>query len=290
MTNRFFITLKSIFSGFLLASVSVVATDRKPWLGELLEFEWKNQFEYQQYSAIDTNGQRKGYANNDLFLTSSLEVALPNLSNGNPDYSLEIELTQASTRRQSGGIDNFTLTGKRMIFDDIAGDPFALVAGISYIQAFKPSLNDVSSFHHGHTEGEFFLSAGKEYSESLTCSDVIDWKNRWWITGGVGIGSKGAPWLRLDGAFDYRLYDYHECRFFVDTLWGLGNRSLHLHRFKGYGAINHQSVDIGLRYKWLFENFGSFSILYANRVYARNFPAHANLLIFEICYEFGLIN
>lgn len=58
--------------------------------------------------------------------------------------------------------------------------------------------------------------------------------------------------------------------------------------FKGYGSIQHNSVNLGFRYTHLLEYFGSLSFEYKGRVYARNFPVYANIFLVELRYDFGL--
>ena len=72
----------------------------------------------------------------------------------------------------------------------------------------------------------------------------------------------------------------------MNTLWGLGKKIFaitfhdNLH-FKGYGKINHKSVDLGIPL-WLYDGMlGTLSLQYARRVYAYNFPKNANLVLLK---------
>lgn len=260
----------------LLIAAQGSATEYQPWLGNIYEFEFRPSFTYQGYSHIVSNSTLKHYSSNDQFLHLSLCNAL---SNG---FGGEIELIQANTLRQHDDIDQFKVTGRYNWQDDIAGDPLSLMTGLSYIQAFKNSVKDVSSFHHGEYEGEFFLSAGKEIF-----SDT-QWKFRWWGVLGIGVAERGSPWMRLRLDYEKWLGDQQEMRLFVHALWGLGHQRLRLHPFHGYGPIQHQSVDIGFRYTHLLEYFGSASIEYSYRIHAQNFPAYTHRLLIQFLYTFGL--
>ena len=144
-------------------------------------------------------------------------------------------------------------------------------------------MHDISSFHHGHIEGEVHLSFGKKYG--YPCSK--DYLFRWWNVVGIGIADEGSPWIREDAACEYNYDDVHQFRGFVNTLWGTGKDNLHPHHFKGYGNIKHKSVDVGIRYGYTIGCWGTLSIQYARRVYAYNFPKNANLALFEYYFPFG---
>lgn len=263
----------SIFCLFLPALGTCV--DYKPWLGEMLEFEWRNSVFYQTYPEVASGSHFKKKSSDDYFLNTSLSTSYM-------EYGLELEATEAWTKRQSGDIDNLKATLRYVWLDDIAGDPISLTSGLSFTQSFVPSLHDISSFHHGRREFELFLSLGKEKA----CGEV--WVRRWWTVLGCGIAERGSPWLRLNAAYDVRASERQEWRLFCNTLWGLGEHRLHVHHFDGYGSIEHRSIDLGVRFTYLIDYFGSLSFQYSNRVYARNFPARTSVFMVELLYLFGL--
>lgn len=271
--KRFYTLIAALL--FALGSQGFAA-EVQPWLGNLYEFEWRNSLKYQQYSNVASPFQLVHYSSSDLFLTSSLSNTLA------PEFSLEGEVTAANTRRQSGGIDHFSFTGRYLWLDDIAGDPISLVTGASFSQAFVPALEDVSSFHHGRSEAEFFLSVGKE----IPCGDV--WMSRSWGMLGFGVAERGSPWVRTILAYEQRFCQRHELRGKVETLWGMGHGRLRPHHFHGYGSIQHQSVDFAVRYAYLIDFFGSVDLEYSYRVYARNFPDQTQCLKLSLLMTFGL--
>jgi hypothetical protein len=159
-----------------------------------------------------------------------------------------------------------------------------VTTGATFTQSFVSSLKDISSFHHGRSEAEIFLSFGREEPLELT----MTWASRWWGVLGIGVAERGSPWVRGDFAYEYRASLESEWRFFVNTLWGLGHKYLHWHHFHGYGPIDHRSIDIGLRYTYLIEYVGHINFNYSYRVYAYNFPAHAHQVMIQFLYTFGL--
>jgi hypothetical protein len=251
------------------------STEFQPWVGNYFEFEWRNTLLYQTYPVINSNSQRVKYSSSDFFFTTSLSNALK------PEFSIELEAALAYTRHQKGNIDNFRLTGRYMWLDDLLGDRISLTTGVKLTQSFLNSLHDISSFHHGRAEAEFFISLGQE--ESLETK----WGSRWWVVGGIGVANRGSAWLHAQSTYEFRLLPKHEVRLFGEGLLGLGHKQLPIHHFHGYGPIQHRSLDLGIRYTYLIDFFGSASFEYSNRVYARNFPAQAHRFLLNLLYTFG---
>lgn len=262
----------------LLALPSLVmGTEFSPWLGRDFEIEPRATYIYQTYSHINTGHGKIRESSHDQFYTLSAMVSAF-------DYSAEIETTIANTRVQRPACDNIRLTARYRLMDDILGiDPVTVTPGITLTKAFKHSVKDVSSFHHGEIEGEFNLAIGRE----ISC--LAFWEARWWGVLGIGGGDHGWPWIRADLFWEHNFWDLHQCRICMKTLWGLGHKDISRHEsFGGYGPIRHRSVDLGVRYTYHFEFGGVFSLEYNRRVYARNFPTQANLIFVSFVYPFSL--
>ncbi len=253
------------------------ATEYQPWLGNFYEFELRSDCRYQHYNHVSAGSHLRKLHGDSVFLNLSLSNSLPD-----PDYGVELEITEACTRKQPGEIDQIKLAGRLLWLDDIAGDAVSMVTGVNYAQAFTSSLKDISSFHHGLYNGEFFITVGKE-----TPYDSF-WAQRWWGMFALGVAEQGSPWIRFNMYFDKRLAERHEGKIFIETLWGLGTKKLKVDYFSGYGPIAHQSIDIGVNYTYLIEFFGSASFKYGFRVYAQNFPAYSHQFLAEIKSTFGL--
>lgn len=268
---------KFFIAFFLLNASQGNATEYQPWLGNFYEFELRSSLMYQGYTWLSSGAHLKKYSSHDAFLNISLSNALPN-----PTIGAEIELTEARTRRQRGDIDQLKVTGRYVWQDDIAGDPFSLTTGLSYNQAFCYSLRDVSSFHHGFSDVEIFASLGKENPEESV------WNSRWWSLLAVGVAERGSAWIRFHLDYEKRCYEKHEVKAFLHSLWGLGHKSLRIDHFHGYGSIQHQSIDFGFRYTYLLQFYGSMSLEYSYRIYARNFPSDTHQILAQLLYTFGL--
>lgn len=197
-------------------------------------------------------------------------------------FEIQLEAVMADTRRRSFGMDHFALTGRYKYMNDILGDPLTVTFGGTYIQAWKWALYDISSFHHGLYEFEAHTSVGKEFSYGS------EWLWRWWTLFALGLSERGAPWLRAEAFVEKNYCDSYLLRAFVKSLWGFGSRPLHVHHFHGYGAVNHQSIELGIGAHYTFENQGTIKLEYARRIFSRNFPSRANNVVLSYLYPFGL--
>lgn len=255
----------------------------KPWLDKTFEFQPQGSCFLQTYDKVDgSHGHSHRHATDCFY---GLAVGLPIYYPGDFVFQgdIQLETTFANTRHRSFGLDNVKLTARYLFMDDISEDPVSVMFGVTGIQALRQALNDLGSFHHGLIEGEVHVSIGKE------CSDMEFWASRWWTVLAIGQADVGSPWLRVNAVWEKNLCNQHHFKLFMNTLWGLGNRSLHLNRhFHGYGSIRHQSVDIGFHYGYWFEYGVELSVEYTRRVYAKNFPENVNIFQVAFSYPFGL--
>ncbi|MCE2983652.1 MAG: hypothetical protein LW832_08820 [Parachlamydia sp.] len=257
------------FIVFLLLPLGGWATDYEPWIGPYGEVHWRNCLAFQHFTS-------PYYATN-RFLNSSLSLTVK------PDFSLEGEIVAANTRLQSGGIDHVRITGRYVWEDDVAGDPFTVTFGGGLIQTFDKASKDPSSFHHGHSEAEIFVTAGKE----ITQGEI--WVQRFWGVFSLGCApNRGSPWIRADFHTDKRLCGPHVITLYMKSLWGLGHQHLNPSHFTSYGPIQHQSIDLGIGYHYHIPFFGEATLDYKTRIHARNYPSNFNEIKISLLYTFGL--
>lgn len=277
MANNKRLRLIAVLLFFCVAKGEAIELQYQPWLGPYLEFEFRSSLLLQHYQDVASTSKLRHYSSNDLFLDFSLNNSI------DPRFSLGVEATLAKTREQDACVDNLRVHGRYALLDDVAGEDMAVTVGAIFTYAFENSLKDMSSFHHARGETEVYLSVGQE------CSGDYAWFSRWWVVTGIGTGmERGSPWLRANAEYESRLCGPHEWGMFVRSLWGLGHRRLCPHDFHGYGPVQHQSIDVGLRYTYLIEFFGNLSAEYSYRPYARNFPAHTHRFLISLLYTFGL--
>lgn len=270
--------LRILFSfSLIFVSFFANATELLPWFDTSFQIEARGSYVFQTYPSLAGSRHCKHYSSDDSFLIISAAVSALEM------LSLELELTASETRKHDFGFDNFRLTARYLWLDDIVEDPISLMTGLTVTQAVHRSVNDPSSFHHGKIAAELHASIGKE----IICYNT--WTSRWWGTFGIGIADTGWPWIRGDFAAEHRLCDNQWIRLFINTLWGLGHKHIPCpHSFHGYGPVRHQSIDLGTRYDYRFDIWGTLSLEYSYRVYARNFPANANRLMISYLYPFGI--
>ncbi len=260
---------------YLFLAMPLEAIDYSPWSEEPFLLNASASSLYQKYAKVSSGDQAKKKRAQDVFLTASLNGYLPKLS-------LQLQAIQAFTKMQKGAVDHFAATLKYHYLDDIAGDFISLTFGGSFLQPFRWSLKDISSFHHGLVEGECFLAIGKEKSY------LEDWEQRWSLVTSIGLAEQGSAWVRLNCDYAFRFLKKQTGKIFFHSLMGLGDKNLNLCHFKGYGAIAHRSIDIGMQYSYLFENLSKLHLKYAYRVYAKNFPLNSQCFTIEYCYDFAL--
>lgn len=268
---------RTIFFLFVFFPLFCGATDLKPWFGNDHEVELRvtcMQQKYHQVAVPYSHSFQR--SENDGFLTLSAEYPFGR-------YCGEFEATGALTRYQKRGWDNFRITGRYQWLTELEEDAFTLTTGLTLTEPYSRALHDISSFHHGHIEGEAHLAFGKKYGYPLTNAYTF----RWWNVLGFGISDIGSPWVRGDAACEYNYEDAHQFRAFINTLWGMGKNNIRQHHFKGYGKIKHKSVDLGIRYGYTIDCYGTFSIQYARRVFAYNFPENTNQFSVEYYLPFG---
>ena len=260
----------------LMFLTSLSATELAPWYPRDLELQPKAEFAYQTYSTLNTPHGNKHHCADNYFLNLSLSGAYDL-------YAAEIEINFADTSHRVFTLSDVRLTGRYQIYDDVIGDPFSLVAGVTIIQDLRLARQDVNCFYHGGIEAEFTLAAGKE----VVCGPF--WYSRVWGVFGFGIADMGSPWLRFDAHWDHNWCDASELSLFMYTLWGLGGEGLSLNTpFRGYGPIHHQSVDLGIKYSKTFYCGDIASIGYAFRPYALNCPRFVSTFFISYLYPFGL--
>jgi hypothetical protein len=268
--------LKMPFAFFFLFPVWLLGTELAPWYNRYLELQPKAVWTYQGYQTLNTTQGNIRKPSHDNFLDLGISAAYS-------VYSFEIETHWASTRHRHFGFADLALTGRYQWWDDTSGNDFSLTTGLTVKQVFKLARNDISNFYQGGVEAEAHAALGKE----VVCQQF--WVSRLWGVLGFGIADIGSPWIRFNVAWEQNCWDQHQLSTYINTLWGLGTHGLHLNRhFRGYGAIRHQSIDIGIKYTYETDCWGIWSLDYSRRLYALNCPYAVNQVAVGVLYPFGL--
>ncbi len=273
--------MKRIFAP-LVAALSLLcqgqlayATELMPWTETDLLLYPRFDYEFQHYDKIKSSHHSSRKHGNDSFYTLGI-------SGSYSVWSAEAEIAMATTEKRKFGFDCFRLTGRYQLMDDILDDPVSLWAGATYLASTKSAVDDISAFHHGKNGVEFHLSVGRE----KTCYDT--WSSRWWTAGIYGIADQGCPWWKAIAAWEKRWSEALTFRFYAEGLLGMGNCSLHVESFHGYGGVKHRSVDLGILAAKVTECGPIWHIEYRQRVFAYNFPVGANIFKISFIYPFSL--
>ena len=273
---------------FMSLPAPVSARELMPWFSRDFELELRPSYLFQTYPSIESSQKNCHHSSNDHFLSFGVEASVDTSLLSLMDFPSfgpidgEFEVILADTRHRHFGFDSAQATLRNLWLDDVVGDPVSLSTGITVIQACQESLHDPSSFHHGKIEAEAHIALGQE----VAC--MASWTKRWWAVGALGCADVGSPWVRGDLSWESLSCDQrHLWRIFTRTLWGMGQKNFHCSRFKGYGPINHQSIDLGIRYTYNFDIWGLLALEYSYRPYARNFPQYCSRLLATYTFPFG---
>lgn len=266
-----------ILAGFL-CSGQLAATELKPWHGSIYSLNFNASVSLQQFEKLDTHCGVIKRPELDAFYNLGAHMVVKE------NITAEIEISALDSRHRLFGFQALRLTGRYFWLDDVIGDPVSIATGLTVSKIFHAARRNIAAFDHGGVACEGHIAIGKELS---SCEQF--WVSRAWGVLGLGIADIGYPWLRAKLAWEHNWWERHQFRVFADGIWGFGHHDLHIHpSFKGYGSVNYQAIEVGLRYGFRFDNDALVSLAYSFRVYGHNCPINANILQLEVCYPFGL--
>lgn len=261
--------------GFFLLPSSCFALQEKPWFGDLCEFHFRPQYEYNFFDEVSNALPPQEGTFNTHVATLGFDTTIPDTWS----YELELELAQA--RGFSFGYRSFALQVRKLWFDDVCGDFLSLSTGLIYRDASTKFRKALSTPYHARANFEFHTAIGKEWSKGC------DWIFRIYGVGAVGLGTKGSPWLRGDLFLWWNYHDCHQLLIYGQSYFGLGNQKIvPLDSFRGWGRIHHQSIDLGIGYRFHFGIYGWLRFDYLYRVYALSYPEKVNFFIISFDFPF----
>jgi len=243
------------------------ALETKPWLGTVYEWQWKGQFTYDRYRKVNNASVQLSHPSNDKFYVMDLSFT----PSATLDFEAEVEF--ADTPRQSFGLQSYALQGRYLWLDDISGDAYSLVTGLSLREASRRSLHDVSCPYHSDWNFELTTAAGKEWS-----------KEGWWTArvyglAGLGIANHGAPWIRSLFVIEANRQNRNRLMAALEGYLGLGSKEHpNVDHFDGWANFNHQSIDLAVGYAYHMPIWGTLGVRYAYRLFAHTFPQNVNFL------------
>ncbi len=254
------------------------ALQEAPWLGNVYEFEFHTDFCYSQYAKIDRAIEQPSYAYNNYVTDASLSLT------ASPKIDVEIELDMARTPHQTYGFRSAAFQIRYLFLDDIVGDLVTFNMGLNTRAVTGRAVADVSSPYASYWNGEATVSIGKEFTRDE------DWKTRGYALGSVGLANHGSFWNRYKAAYEARIGSYQALEVFSVGYFGYGGeKRVNIDQFRGWGFIQHRSIDVGAKYRYLFQFWGSLSVSYACRVWAVSYPEREQSIEFSYSLPFSIL-
>lgn len=260
--------MKKIASLVLGLSKLCFALDEAPWYGDVFEFDFRAGYEYNFFKRVDQGRPQLHSTFNTNVFGAELDFTAPET------WNWEAELEFAATSKVSG-YRSFALQVRKLWLDDVACDPISLSTGFVYRDASTHLRKALSTPYHARANFELNAAIGKEWSR------CCDWIFRSYIVAAIGQGTRGSPWLRGDLHLWWNIEDRHQFSLYGRSYFGLGSRTtVPVKDFRGWSHIGHQSIDLGIGYRYCFGIYGSLKFDYLYRVYARSYPERVNFFVF----------
>ncbi len=261
---------------FLMVSPGLFSLDKAPWLGDAYEFDLYTDINYSQYSKISNAIRQPAYSYNNYVNDVAVGLALGD------SFDVQIETNLARTPHQTYGFRSAALQGRYLLFDDIAGDPVTLNVGLNTRAVTGRAVRDVSSPYASYWNGEATVSVGKEFTKD------DDWKTRGYLFTSVGLANHGSFWNQYELSYEARFLANQAVQIFSDGYFGYGNKKrVDINHFRGWGFVRHRSIDVGARYCYMPEFWGTLSFSYACRVWAYSYPQKEQIIQFSYNLPFS---
>lgn len=240
----------------------------RPWFGDIGELYFRPQYAYSFFDEVDNSTSSLPSTLFQHLLCANLETTIP------PTWNWQIELEFADTTPVSWGYRSAALQVTKLWLDDVCGDPVSLTTGLSYRDSSSRLRRALPTPYHARANFEFHTSIGKEWSRGCY------WTFRTYGTFAVGQGTKGSPWLRGDYYLWFNRCNTCQFRLYAKSYWGLGSKTaVPVPGFDGWADIGHQSIDLGVSFRYQFQCYGALRFDYMYRVYARSYPAQVNCFV-----------
>ena len=260
-----------------LIPCALFGLEQKPWIGNVWEFEFTPSLTYGRFSKVQDGFPQIKTPWNTYVLAFDLNVPPTDYW----DFGAQAEF--ADTPKQSMGLRSLAVQIRHQTMNDVAYDPISLTWGFNVRGASRHSLSDVSCPYHSDVNFELTAALGKEWDHGY------EWKMRIWGLAAAGMANHGFPWARGLVALESNQMETHRLGLFADGYFGFGDHNfVSINDFHGYASIRHQSVDVGVSYKYYTDIWGHLSLAYAYRVFARSYPERESTLFVSYTLPFSM--
>jgi len=248
---------------FLSFLCPLSATEYNPWFSPLWEFQGHFSSLYNRVKTIQSPKASLAAPSNNYSFHSSLGVTPW------PYWNTEIELYLSRTSDIPFSYEAAIGTVRYQWLDDIRGDPFALVTGVTLSFPGNRYFHNFNYAYHAEVNAEFHVTAGKEW----TCD--TDWWMRMWALGGYGIANQGNGWMHGIAALEFQPSCF-QYGIFSEARYGFGSNDIIAGQqpFEGYALIDYRTIDVGGFICYQLGCLGTLSILGWYNAYAHNFVEH----------------
>lgn len=248
----------------------------QPWFGNVYEFTLLSRYAYSYFSSVDSARPPLDHTFHNHLLYFDLEYPFSST------WSVDADFELTATSEQTFGFRSLALQCRHLFYDDIVGDRVSLALGGNIRYTNSSSLKDISCPYYANCDFEGTLALGKEFCRGDA------WRTRVWATGGIGIGNRGSPFFLAILSLEGNVEDTNKWAIFVIGTHGYGRKTVvDINDFYGYGNIREKSIDIGGRLGHKFGVWGTLSIEYARRVYAKCYPKDVNTFAINYLLPFS---
>ena len=257
--------------------IALFGLDRVPWFCTIWEFAFTPTYTYSRYPKVQHGVPHLQNPSNDQLLSLNLDVSPAT------NWQLATEVEFADTPRQAMGLRSIAFQARYLLLDDILGDPVSLTTGLVVRGVSEHSLKDVSCPYHSDINFEINTAIGREWDHGF------EWKVRVFGGASAGMANRGFPWMTGFAMIEGQVHQTNRIGLFLDAAAGFGGRrDVFINHFHGYADIGHRNLDIGVKYTYVFDIWGHFSVSYARRIYARSFPEQVNFFTVSYMLPFSL--
>ncbi len=265
-----------MYRALLLLPCFLFSLDKEPWFTDLWEFNFRSAYTYSYYPSVEGAIQKNQKTSRDNFLTFDLGVCPADT------LSVDVDLEFADTPIQKMGYRSSAFQVRYQFLDDIVGDFATITTGASFRGVSRHGLKDPSCPYHSDVNGALNLAIGKEWASNNF------WQFRAFGYGSGGLANNGSGWIDYLVSIQANINNCHRFSIFNVGYFGFGSKeTLNIDHFHGYGAIHHQSLDVGVKYSYVFPIWGHLSVMYTRRVYAKLFPQDANFFTLSYTLPFS---
>jgi len=264
----------------IFLSTTLWATEYAPWFSPLWQFEGRVGYTYSHTERVQSPSGSFTFTNNYHDLFTSLAATIW------PEINLEAELAFVKSDTLPFSYETLTCTGRRLLWDEAAGDWISAVVGATLALPSGRILRDYNYAYHGYINAELHVALGKEFSSPC----ALDWSWRIWGLFGMGVAEKGSPWTHGIVTFDQALAHNISLTLFLETLFGGGGGNINplQQPFGGYASIRHQTVDLGGALHYDMGIYATLTVLGYINLYAHNFTAHTFGCNITLLIPFGI--